>query len=117
MFNTTFRVLRVIRDADKLSDKNFTHPTTQLFWEEKPEHFLLRTQAMKYKDKSTKDTLINEHVMVTGTRKKHITISSTVKPHCSGLSTATKSHHQKRTTASSTMQTLGLKIRATLSPQ
>ena len=44
---------------------------TQLFWEEKPEHFLLRTQAMKYKDKTTKDTLIiNEHVMLTGIPKE-----------------------------------------------
>ncbi len=40
---------------------------TQLFWEEKPEHFLLRKQAMKYKDKNTKDILIiNDHVMLTG---------------------------------------------------
>lgn len=40
---------------------------TDMFWQEKPEHFLLRTQAMKYKDKNTKDILIiNEQVMLTG---------------------------------------------------
>ncbi len=39
----------------------------QLFWEEKPEHFLLRKQAMKWKDKTKKNILIiNEHVMLTG---------------------------------------------------
>ena len=39
----------------------------QLLWQEEPEHFLLRKQAMKYKDKNTKDILIiNEHVMLTG---------------------------------------------------
>ena len=38
-----------------------------LFWEEKPEDFLLGTRAMRFADKSTKDTLIiNEHVQVTG---------------------------------------------------
>ena len=40
---------------------------TQLFWEEKPEHFILRKQAMKWKDKTKKDILIiNEHVILTG---------------------------------------------------
>ena len=40
---------------------------SQLFWEEKPEHFLLGQRAMRYKDKKTKDILIiNEHVMLTG---------------------------------------------------
>ena len=39
----------------------------QLFWEEKPEHFLLGKRAMRYKDKNKKDILIiNEHVMLTG---------------------------------------------------
>ncbi|MYF54709.1 hypothetical protein F4225_02850 [Candidatus Poribacteria bacterium] len=39
----------------------------QLFWEEKPEHLLLGTKPMKWKDKTTKDILIiNEHVMFTG---------------------------------------------------
>ena len=39
----------------------------QLLWQEEPEHFLLWKQAMKYKDKNTKDILIiNEHVMLTG---------------------------------------------------
>ena len=38
-----------------------------LFWEEKPEHFLLGTRAMRFADKNTKDTLIiNEHVQVSG---------------------------------------------------
>ena len=38
-----------------------------LFWEEEPEHFLLGTRAMRFADKSTKDTLIiNEHVCLSG---------------------------------------------------
>ena len=38
-----------------------------LFWEEKPEDFLLGTRAMRFADKSTKDTLIiNEHVCLSG---------------------------------------------------
>ena len=38
-----------------------------LFWEEKPEDFLLGTRAMRFANKNTKDTLIiNEHVQVTG---------------------------------------------------
>ena len=38
-----------------------------LFWEEKPEHFLLGTRAMRFADKNTKDTLIiNEHVKLSG---------------------------------------------------
>ena len=38
-----------------------------LFWEENPEDFLLGTRAMRFADKSTKDTLlINEHVQVIG---------------------------------------------------
>ena len=38
-----------------------------LFWEEKPEHFLLGTKPMKYRDKNTKDVLfINEHVQIEG---------------------------------------------------
>ncbi len=40
---------------------------TQLFWEEKPEHLLLGTKPMKWKNKTTKDILIiNEHVLLTG---------------------------------------------------
>ena len=36
-----------------------------LLWEEKPEHFLLRKQPMKYQDKNKKDVLIiNEHVQI-----------------------------------------------------
>ena len=39
----------------------------ELFWEEKPEHFLLGTRAMRFANKETKDTLIiNEHVQLTG---------------------------------------------------
>ncbi len=38
-----------------------------LFWEEKPEHFLLGTKPMKYREKNTKDTLfINDHVQIEG---------------------------------------------------
>ena len=38
-----------------------------LFWEEKPEQFLLGTKSMKYKDKNTKDVLfINDHVQIEG---------------------------------------------------
>ena len=38
-----------------------------LFWEEKPEHFLLDKRGMYFKDKNTKDTLIiNKHVQVSG---------------------------------------------------
>ena len=38
-----------------------------LLWEEKPEHFLLGTRAMRFANKDTKDTLIiNEHVQLTG---------------------------------------------------
>ena len=38
-----------------------------LFWEQKPEHFLLGTRAMRYADKNIKDTLIiNEHVQLSG---------------------------------------------------
>ena len=38
-----------------------------LLWEEKPEHFLLGTRAMRFADKETKTTLtINEHVCLSG---------------------------------------------------
>ena len=38
-----------------------------LLWEEKPEHFLLGTRAMRFADKNTKTTLIiNEHVQLSG---------------------------------------------------
>ena len=38
-----------------------------LLWEERPEHFLLGTRAMRFADKNTRDTLIiNEHVQLTG---------------------------------------------------
>ena len=38
-----------------------------LFWEEKPEHFLLGTRAMRFANKETKTTLIiNEHIQLSG---------------------------------------------------
>ena len=38
-----------------------------LFWEERPEHFLLETRAMRFADKEERTTLIiNEHVCVSG---------------------------------------------------
>ena len=38
-----------------------------LFWEEKPEDFLLGTRAMRFADKNTRDVLIiNEHVQLSG---------------------------------------------------
>ena len=38
-----------------------------LFWQEKPEDFLLGTRAMRFADRNTKDTLIiNEHVQLSG---------------------------------------------------
>lgn len=41
--------------------------TPSLLWEEKPEHFLLGTRAMRFANKETKDTLIlNEHVQLSG---------------------------------------------------
>ncbi len=41
--------------------------TPSLIWEERPEHFLLGTRAMRFANKETKDTLIiNEHVQLTG---------------------------------------------------
>ena len=41
--------------------------TPSLLWEEKPEHFLLGTRAMRFADKETKTTLIiNEHVQLSG---------------------------------------------------
>ena len=41
--------------------------TPSLIWEEKPEHFLLGTRAMRFADKEERTTLIiNEHVQLTG---------------------------------------------------
>lgn len=41
--------------------------TPSLLWEEKPEHFLLSTRAMRFADKEERTTLIiNEHVQLTG---------------------------------------------------
>ncbi len=41
--------------------------TPSLLWEERPEHFLLGTRAMRFANKETKNTLIiNEHVQLSG---------------------------------------------------
>ena len=41
--------------------------TPSLLWEERPEHFLFGTRAMRFANKETKDTLIiNEHIQLTG---------------------------------------------------
>ena len=56
-----------------------------LFWEEKPEHFLIGTRAMRFADKERK-----KHSSSTNTSKspaspqKHIAMSSTVERHWSG---------------------------------
>ena len=42
-----------------------------LLWEEKSEHFLLGTRAMRFANKNTKDTLIiNQHVQISGIPEK-----------------------------------------------
>ena len=42
-----------------------------LFWEERPEHFLLEKQAMRFADRNTKNTLIiNRHVLLSGIPEK-----------------------------------------------
>ena len=38
----------------------------ELFWEEKPEHFLLGTRAMRFADDEKTTLIINEHVQLTG---------------------------------------------------
>ena len=91
---------------------------SNMFWQEEPEHFLLGKRAMRFANKNTKDTLIiNEHVMLTGIPKKRTAMSSTAEPRWSGLSTDTKLRLPKRTAASATTQTAGLKTRATSSQQ
>ena len=51
----------------RYSDLRVESGTQDLFWEEKPEDFLLGTRAMRFADKNTKDTLIiNEHVQLSG---------------------------------------------------
>jgi predicted helicase len=40
--------------------------TPSLLWEEKPEHFLLRTRAMRFADAEKTTLMINEHVQLTG---------------------------------------------------
>ena len=48
-------------------DLNVEPITPSLLWEEKPEHFLLGTRAMRFADKQERTTLIiNEHVCVSG---------------------------------------------------
>ena len=45
--------------------------TNDLFWQEKPEHFLIGTRAMRFADRQEKTTLtINEHVRLSGIPEK-----------------------------------------------
>ena len=56
--------------CEQYPDLSVEPPNNDLFWEEKPEHFLLGTRAMRFADKNTKDTLIiNEHVLLSGIPK------------------------------------------------
>ena len=53
--------------CERYPDLEVEPVTPSLLWEEKPEHFLLGTRAMRFADKNTKDTLIiNEHVQLSG---------------------------------------------------
>ena len=53
--------------CERYSDLEVEPVTPSLLWEEKPEHFLLGTRAMRFADKNTKDILIiNEHIRLTG---------------------------------------------------
>lgn len=53
--------------CERYPDLNVEPRKQDLFWEKKPEHFLLGTRAMRFADKETKTTLIiNEHVQVSG---------------------------------------------------
>ena len=53
--------------CDRYPDLRVEPRTNDLFWEERPEHFLLGRRAMRFADKNTKDTLIiNEHVQLAG---------------------------------------------------
>ena len=53
--------------CERYPDLRVESRTQDMFWEERPEHFLLGTRAMRFADKNTKDTLIiNEHVQLTG---------------------------------------------------
>ena len=53
--------------CERYPDLKVEPVTPSLLWEEKPEHFLLGTRAMRFADKNTKNTLIiNEHIRFTG---------------------------------------------------
>ena len=53
--------------CERYPDLKLNLENADLFWEEKPEHFLLDKRGMYFKDKNTKDTLIiNEHVLLSG---------------------------------------------------
>ena len=53
--------------CERYPDLNVEPRKQDLFWEEKPEHFLFGTRAMRFADKNTKGILIiNEHVQLTG---------------------------------------------------
>ena len=53
--------------CERYPDLEVEPVTPSLLWEEKSEHFLLGTRAMRFADKNTKNTLIiNEHIRLTG---------------------------------------------------
>ena len=53
--------------CERYPDLRVESRTQDIFWEEKPEDFLLGTRAMRFADKNTKDTLIiNEYVQLSG---------------------------------------------------
>ena len=53
--------------CERYPDLRVEPVTPTLLWQERPEHFLLGPRAMRFADKTTKDTLIvNEHVHLTG---------------------------------------------------
>ncbi len=53
--------------CERYPDLRVESRTLDIFWEEKPEDFLLGKRAMRFADKNTKDTLIiNEHVQLSG---------------------------------------------------
>ena len=67
--------------CEQYPDLNVEPIKPSLLWEEKPEHFLLGKRAMRFADKQERTTLIiNEHVCVSASQKKHIGTSSTAEP-------------------------------------
>lgn len=53
--------------CERLSNLKVEPRKQDLFWKEKPEHFLLGTRAMRFADRNKKDTLIiNEHIQLSG---------------------------------------------------